>query len=46
MIFQKGFYLRWIKGVLWLRGYIADDLHIGSPSDRFIFCQTEKANQC
>ncbi|AWB46911.1 helicase [Paenibacillus sp. CAA11] len=37
--FPKGFYLRRMNGVLWLRGYIADDLHIWSPDDHFIFCQ-------
>lgn len=35
--FPKGFYLRRINGVLWLRGYIADDLHIWNPDDHFIF---------
>ncbi|WP_052400718.1 hypothetical protein [Oceanobacillus jeddahense] len=34
----KGFYLRRIQGELWLRGYIADEEHIWSPDDRFIFC--------
>lgn len=38
--FPKGFYLRNIKGELWLRGYIADDLHVWNPKDRFIFCET------
>lgn len=37
--FPKGFYLRKIDGVLWLRGYIADDLHIWNPQDHFIFCE-------
>lgn len=37
--FPKGFYLRNIAGVLWLRGYSADDQHIWSPSDRFLFTQ-------
>lgn len=40
--YPKGFYLRQIKGVLWLRGYVADDQHIWGPSDHFIFCQTKK----
>ncbi|WP_436371575.1 helicase [Cytobacillus sp. BC1816] len=39
--FPKGFYLRRINGVLWLRGYIADYLHVWNPNDHFIFCQTE-----
>jgi hypothetical protein len=37
--FPKGFYLRKIEGVLWLRGYIADDLHVLDPDDHIIFCQ-------
>lgn len=36
--FPKGFYVRNIDGMLWLRGYIADDLHIWNPHDRLIFC--------
>ncbi|MDQ6597945.1 helicase [Bacillus salipaludis] len=39
--FPKGFYLRRIEGVLWLRGYIADDLHVLGPDDHFVFCQNE-----
>lgn len=38
--FPKGFYLRKIDGELWLRGYVADDLHIWNPDDHFIFGQT------
>ncbi|MDG5788438.1 helicase [Evansella sp. AB-P1] len=38
--FPKGFYLRKIGGVLWLRGYNADHLHVWNSSDHFIFCQT------
>lgn len=38
--FPKGFYLRKIDGKLWLRGYLADDLHIWNPDDRFVFCQS------
>lgn len=37
--FPKGFYLRKINGALWLRGYLADDLHVWNPDDHFIFCQ-------
>ena len=37
--FPKGFYLRKINGVLWLRGYIADYLHVWKTEDHFIFCQ-------
>lgn len=40
--FPKGFYLRRINGVLWLRGYRADHLHVWNPGDHFIFCQTKK----
>lgn len=35
--FPKGFYLRRINDVLWLRGYIADELHVWKPEDHFIF---------
>ncbi|PAV29710.1 helicase [Virgibacillus profundi] len=40
--FPKGFYLRRINGVLWLRGYIADDQHVWEPDDHFIFCHQKK----
>jgi hypothetical protein len=40
--FPKGFYLRRINGELWLRGYIADDLHVWNPNDHFIFCLTKE----
>ncbi|MFC9707317.1 helicase [Paenibacillus sp. NPDC056933] len=40
--FPKGFYLRRINGVLWLRGYRADHLHVWNPDDHFIFIQTKK----
>lgn len=40
--FPKGFYLRRINGVLWLRGYLADHLHVWNHDDHFIFCQTKK----
>ncbi len=39
--FPKGFYLRRIEGVLWLRGYVADYLHVLEPDDHIIFCQNE-----
>lgn len=35
----KGFYLRRIKGVLWLRGYRSGTEHVWSPEDRFVFCR-------
>lgn len=38
--FPKGFYLRKINGMLWLRGYIADSLHVWNATDHFIFCKS------
>ena len=35
--FPKGFYLRRIEDVLWLRGYRSGADHIWSPNDRFAF---------
>ena len=35
----KGFYLRRIEGVLWLRGYRSGAEHIWSPEDHFVFCR-------
>jgi hypothetical protein len=40
--FPKGFYLRKINGVLWLRGYRADNLHVWNPDDHFVFCHNKK----
>ncbi|TFD94341.1 helicase [Jeotgalibacillus sp. R-1-5s-1] len=37
--YPKGFYLRNIEGVLWLRGYAADDLHVWNAGDCFVFCK-------
>jgi hypothetical protein len=37
--FPKGFYLRRIEGVPWLRGYRSDNEHIWHPDDYFAFCQ-------
>ena len=37
--FPKGFYLRRIKGVLWLRGYRAGDDHVWEHDDRLLFCR-------
>ena len=34
----KGFYLRRIEGVLWLRGYRSWPGHLWSPEDNFVFC--------
>ncbi|WP_176463548.1 helicase [Oceanobacillus manasiensis] len=38
--YPKGFYLRNINGVLWLRGYVADDLHVWNPEDHFVFLKS------
>ena len=35
--FPKGFYLRRIKGVLWLRGYRSGPQHIYEHDDHFVF---------
>jgi hypothetical protein len=40
--FPKGFYLRRIKGELWLRGYRSGPEHVWEPDDHFIFCQKER----
>lgn len=37
----KGFYLRRINGVLWLRGYCSGAEHIWSPEDRFVFLRAQ-----
>ncbi len=34
----KGFYLRRIEGILWLRGYYSGAEHVWSPEDRLVFC--------
>jgi hypothetical protein len=36
----KGFYLRRIQGVLWLRGYRCGPAHVWAPEDHFLFCQS------
>jgi hypothetical protein len=33
----KGFYLRRIEGVLWLRGYVSGDDHLWAPNDHLLF---------
>ena len=38
--FPNGFYLRRIKGTLWLRGYCAGPDHIWDPQDHFVFSET------
>ena len=38
----RGFYLRHADGVLWLRGYWADDAHVWSPGDRLVFVLRER----
>ncbi|WP_339171460.1 helicase [Solibacillus sp. FSL R5-0691] len=35
--FPKGFYVRKVDGILWLRGYVADNLHVWNPDNRFVF---------
>lgn len=35
----KGFYLRVIKGVPWLRGYVSDATHVLQPNDHLVFCR-------
>ncbi|WP_172194251.1 helicase [Saccharibacillus qingshengii] len=45
--FPKGFYLRNIDGVLWLRGYRADAVHVWNAWDRFVFArQTDWQGNC
>ena len=41
----KGFYLRRIKGELWLRGYRSGPEHVWEPDDHFIFCQIERTSK-
>lgn len=35
--FPKGFYLRKVDGMLWLRGYCCDDEHVWSPTDQLVW---------
>ena len=37
----KGFYLRRIRGELWLRGYRSGPEHVWSPEDRLVFCSRQ-----
>lgn len=39
----KGFYLRRIDGVLWLRGYRSAPEDIWRPEDRLVFCRPQSA---
>jgi hypothetical protein len=39
----KGFYLRRIEGVLWLRGYSSGADHLWSADDQFVFCRPPSA---
>ncbi len=41
----KGFYLRKIEGVLWLRGYWSDDENVWNPDDRFVFMSLQDTNR-
>lgn len=36
---SMGFYLRRIRGVLWLRGYRSPAEHVWDADDRFVFCR-------
>jgi hypothetical protein len=36
----KGFYLRKISGVLWLRGYWAPTVHVWNPNDLLVFARS------
>ena len=38
--FPKGFYLRRIKGTLWLRGYRCTVTHVWDSDDRLVFCKS------
>jgi hypothetical protein len=40
-----GFYLRRIRGVLWLRGYRSPAEHVWSADDRFVFCRSGRATR-
>lgn len=39
--YPKGFYLRVVEGVPWLRGYWTGDEHVWAPDDCFAFRQAE-----
>ncbi len=41
----KGFYLRRIEGVLWLRGFRASDDFVYAPHDVFLFCRPGQPSQ-
>jgi hypothetical protein len=41
----KGFYLRCISGVMWLRGYWSWPGHIWSPEDVLVFCRSPDTAQ-
>jgi hypothetical protein len=42
--FPKGFYLRQIEGVLWLRGYSSGPEHVWEPDDHFVFVKKGSAS--
>ena len=42
--FPKGFYLRRIEGVLWLRGYSSGPEHVWEPDDHFLFVKKGSAS--
>lgn len=39
--FPKGFYLRKMDGILWLRGYRSDSEHVWAPDDHFVFLKDQ-----
>jgi len=41
----KGFYLRRIDGVLWLRGYTSEKTFVWNPDDHLVFCRTEPSGR-
>lgn len=39
---HRGFHLRVVEGVPWLRGFMCDDLHMFGADDRWIVCSTPR----
>jgi hypothetical protein len=37
----KGFYIRRIDGVLWLRGYTSERTYVWNPGDHLVFCKSK-----
>lgn len=40
--FPRGFYLRRIKGELWLRGYWCSDTNVWDADDHLVFCERDR----